>query len=59
MFKFLDNRIGDDSACLATQGHCQEDNLSCSGSYHSGLCAGHATRRCCVPHGKFLYKCET
>ncbi|XP_052805656.1 peptidoglycan-recognition protein SC2-like [Mya arenaria] len=41
----------DDSACTAASGNCQEDSLHCSGSYVSGLCTGHATRRCCIPAG--------
>ncbi|WAR05966.1 PGSC2-like protein, partial [Mya arenaria] len=44
-------RKADDSACTAASGNCQEDSLHCSGSYVSGLCTGHATRRCCIPAG--------
>ncbi|XP_070572363.1 peptidoglycan-recognition protein SC2-like [Ptychodera flava] len=40
-----------DSACHAKGGTCQEDHLSCSGWYESGLCNGPANRRCCVPPG--------
>ena len=45
--------LADDSACLGIDGTCQEDDLTCSGSYVSGLCTGHAARRCCVPPGIF------
>ncbi|KAK3095508.1 hypothetical protein FSP39_015496, partial [Pinctada imbricata] len=39
---------GSDAPCNDQGGHCQEDSLSCTGSYHSGLCSGHASRRCCI-----------
>ncbi|XP_045208502.2 peptidoglycan-recognition protein SC2-like [Mercenaria mercenaria] len=42
---------GSDVGCTSISGTCQEDNLHCSGSYVSGLCSGHASRRCCVPSG--------
>ncbi len=40
---------GRDSACTAVRGSCTTG--SCSGSFRSGLCAGAANRRCCVPSG--------
>ena len=42
---------GSDSGCTSRSGHCQEDSLACTGSYHTGLCSGHASRRCCIPSG--------
>ncbi|XP_041375655.1 uncharacterized protein LOC121388409 [Gigantopelta aegis] len=42
--------LGLDFACTARLGHCQEDSLHCSGSYHSRLCSGHASRKCCIPN---------
>ncbi|KAL4236846.1 hypothetical protein ACF0H5_005232 [Mactra antiquata] len=43
--------LGADTGCLNLSGTCQEDNLPCSGGYVSGLCSGHASRRCCLPTG--------
>ncbi|KAL4233413.1 hypothetical protein ACF0H5_008094 [Mactra antiquata] len=41
--------LADDSQCLSRSGTCQEDYLTCHGNYYTGLCAGHASRRCCIP----------
>ncbi|XP_006823441.1 uncharacterized protein LOC102809071 [Saccoglossus kowalevskii] len=39
-----------DTSCIALSGTCQEDNIICNnGDYQTGLCSGHAHRRCCVP----------
>ncbi|XP_060606482.1 peptidoglycan-recognition protein SC2-like [Ruditapes philippinarum] len=43
--------LGSDVPCTSASGTCQEDNIHCSGSYVSGLCSGHASRRCCMPSG--------
>ncbi|XP_025094953.1 uncharacterized protein LOC112564393 [Pomacea canaliculata] len=41
--------LGADTPCTSGGGTCQEDSLSCSGHYQSGLCSGSASRRCCLP----------
>ena len=44
----------EDAPCVSIGGTCQDDSLSCSGGYESGLCGGGVNRRCCKR--KFLLK---
>ena len=40
---------GSDAPCQRAGGRCQDDSLTCSGSYRTGLCSGGARRSRSVP----------
>ena len=43
------NLTGSDKPCISKHGTCQDNSQSCNGEYQSSLCAGAASRQCCVP----------